>query len=253
MHSTDKLDDGYLGSGKRLWYSINYHGKENHTKEILEYCNTREELKKREAEIVNEQLLTEDLCMNLKTGGDGGGKIWSEEHMRVFSKAGNDKFKWLLENDVEFKERHSKKMSERMKRVIKNGSFIIPTFDWTGKKHSEETKKKMSEAKKGKGTGKVNSQFGTCWITNSIENKKIKKEELNSYLEKGWKKGRVKSKKELKNLNKAMESRRKVKRPPYEQLLEEVKELGYSGTGRKYGVTYVAVKKWLIHYEKNKV
>jgi hypothetical protein len=44
MHSTDNLEDGYMGSGKRLWNSINYHGKETHVKEILEYCKSREEL-----------------------------------------------------------------------------------------------------------------------------------------------------------------------------------------------------------------
>ena len=59
MHSTDNLNDGYLGSGKRLWYSLNYHGKENHIKEIIEFCENREILKKREKEIVNEQLLSE--------------------------------------------------------------------------------------------------------------------------------------------------------------------------------------------------
>ena len=48
MHSTDNLDDGYLGSGKRLWFSINYHGKENHTKEILEFLDSRKLLKERE-------------------------------------------------------------------------------------------------------------------------------------------------------------------------------------------------------------
>ena len=53
MHSTDNLDDGYLGSGRRLRYSINKYGKENHHREILEYCKTREELKSRETEIVN--------------------------------------------------------------------------------------------------------------------------------------------------------------------------------------------------------
>ena len=72
MHSTDNLEYGYLGSGKRLWHSINYHGKDNHIKEILEFCEDREHLKKREEEIVNKQLINEDLCMNLKTGGQGG-------------------------------------------------------------------------------------------------------------------------------------------------------------------------------------
>lgn len=40
--------------------------------------------------------------------------------------------------------------------------------------------------------------------------------------------------------------RRKVKiRPSKEQLLKEVKELGYCGTGRKYGVSDNAIRKWL--------
>ena len=70
MHSTDNMGDGHLGSGKRLWYTTNYHGKENHTKEILEFCENRDQLKKRMVEIVNEQLINEKLCMNLKTGGE---------------------------------------------------------------------------------------------------------------------------------------------------------------------------------------
>lgn len=37
MHSTDNLEDGYLGSGKILGYSLNKYGRENHIKEILEY------------------------------------------------------------------------------------------------------------------------------------------------------------------------------------------------------------------------
>ena len=43
---------------------------------------------------------------------------------------------------------------------------------------------------------------------------------------------------------------RKVERPPYKQLLEEVKTLNYSGTGRKYGVSDSAIRKWIKTYEK---
>lgn len=43
---------------------------------------------------------------------------------------------------------------------------------------------------------------------------------------------------------------RKVIRPPYEQLLNEIKELGYVGTGKKYGVSDNAIRKWRKIYEK---
>jgi len=45
--------------------------------------------------------------------------------------------------------------------------------------------------------------------------------------------------------------RRKVERPSYAQLLIEVNEIGYSATGRKYGVSDNAIRKWVKFYEKN--
>lgn len=43
---------------------------------------------------------------------------------------------------------------------------------------------------------------------------------------------------------------RKVERPPYEKLLEEIEMTGYSAVGRKYGVSDNAVRKWVRFYEK---
>ena len=43
---------------------------------------------------------------------------------------------------------------------------------------------------KGLGKGNSNSQYGTCWITKDGINKKIKKEELETYLNEKWVKGR---------------------------------------------------------------
>ncbi|CAG7580381.1 MAG: homing endonuclease [uncultured marine phage] len=68
-------------------------------------------------------------------------------------------------------------------------------YDWTGKSHTEKSKKKMSESKKGHGKGKSNSQYGTCWITKNGENKKIKKELIDDYITDGWTKGRKSIKK----------------------------------------------------------
>ena len=44
--------------------------------------------------------------------------------------------------------------------------------------------------------------------------------------------------------------RRLVERPPYRQLLEEVRELGWCGTGRRYGVSDNAIRKWMRQYQR---
>jgi hypothetical protein len=67
---------------------------------------------------------------------------------------------------------------------------ILTRPDWTGKKHKEESKLKMSESKKGTCSGEKNSQYGTCWITKEGINKKIKIDELDFYIENNWIKGR---------------------------------------------------------------
>jgi hypothetical protein len=45
-----------------------------------------------------------------------------------------------------------------------------------------------------------------------------------------------------------MRKRRIVERPSYEILLKEVEDLGYSGTGRKYGVSDNSIRKWIKNY-----
>ena len=82
------------------------------------------------------------------------------------------------------------KRNNGVKNAHKEGKYNYNTFE--GKQHSDESKQKMSLSKKGKGTGKFNSQYGTCWINKDGTDKKIKKEELNNYLSENWIKGRSK-------------------------------------------------------------
>jgi hypothetical protein len=49
------------------------------------------------------------------------------------------------------------------------------------------------------------------------------------------------------------EERRKVERPSIEQLKKEVEEFGYSATGRKYGVSDNAVRKWIKNNIKESI
>jgi|688.fasta_scaffold263411_1 hypothetical protein len=184
MHTTDNLNDEYLGSGKRLWNSINYHGKENHKKEILEFCSNREELKQKEKEIVNNILLSDKYCMNLQPGGGGG--FINENHMMKTSKAGNEKFKKNME-DPEYRKKFSKKMSEAYKKSDDLGKREKKQFyDWTGKNHSEETKLKLSLKNKNKGVGIDNSVWGRKWMNKDFKNKMVKQEEIEFHISDGW-------------------------------------------------------------------
>ena len=72
MHSTDNLEDGYMGSGKALKFSIKRYGKENHKVEILEMVESRDLLAEREKAIVTISKVRNGKCMNLKVGGIGG-------------------------------------------------------------------------------------------------------------------------------------------------------------------------------------
>lgn len=45
-------------------------------------------------------------------------------------------------------------------------------------------------------------------------------------------------------------SMQKIERPSYEQLKEEIKQSSYVQVGKKYGVSDVAIRKWIRFYEK---
>jgi len=186
MHSCYDINDGYMGSGTVLRYSIRKYGKDNHTKEILEFLPTREELVLREIEIINKELISDGKCMNLKEGGYGGFK--DEEHRLKCYEAGLIGKKIKLTTDLEYRKKYIEKHSLYLKIYNEFGDNSSPRFK--GKTHSDETKQLISEKKKGTGTGEKNSQYGTCWITKNDINKKIKKEDLETYLNEGWVKGR---------------------------------------------------------------
>jgi hypothetical protein len=75
-----------------------------------------------------------------------------------------------------------KKHSEETKKKIADSKLGNTNF--RGKKHSADALQKMSSADR---TGIKNSQYGTRWITNGIENKKISK---NDPIPAGWDFGR---------------------------------------------------------------
>ena len=185
MHSTDNLEDGYVGSGKRLWHSINKHGKENHRTEILEFLIDRKSLVEREKEIVNQEMINEELCMNLKLGGDGG---CTREVQNTRSSAGGKAAVDILtelRKNPEWATNVRNNISKGIRNAISEGRFFPRSFK--GKTHTEETIANMRESRKGTGVGVNNSQYGKCWITNGIDSIKINKGDS---IPEGWKLGR---------------------------------------------------------------
>lgn len=131
IHSTDKIEDGYLGSGIHLTRSVNKHGRLAHTREVLEFLPSRSDLKVREAEVVTEDLIKSDvLCMNLIKGGNS-----------------NDREFGITEKTRELLSIASK----RFTRTKEHYEKVVATRKANGtNKHTDETKQKIGDQFKGK-------------------------------------------------------------------------------------------------------
>ena len=192
MHSTDDLNDGYVGSGKKLGYSIRKYGVDNHVCDILEHYFTREWLREREAELVCAETLTDPKCMNLKVGGEGGFDHLNipenvAQKVKAASSGGKKNWQKLIE-DPEKVKAHKLRVSANLKSAHAAGKIRYDTF--AGREHTAETKAKISKAMSAKMKGESNSQFGTCWINNGLAARKIKQIELEAFISQGWRKGR---------------------------------------------------------------
>ena len=69
VHSTNNLDDGYMGSGSIIKKAIKKYGINYFKKDILKFFNTSEEKYLYEKQFVNRQLLQDPLCYNVVEGG----------------------------------------------------------------------------------------------------------------------------------------------------------------------------------------
>jgi hypothetical protein len=190
MHSTHNLDDDYMGGGKRIRNSIRKHGKEAHTKEILEYFDDRESLRQREIAIVNEDLLKDPMCMNINKGGEGG---WLLEWQKKGASVSNKK-NW---NTQGYREKMAVVSSENLKRLWEDPekSAILREAgakSFLNKEHTEETKKRIGTSNSIHQKGNGNSNFGKKWIYNENIKKSMSVEasDIENYITEGWKLGR---------------------------------------------------------------
>lgn len=198
VHKTKVLDDGYMGSGKVIKRAIEKHGLENFSKTILQFFETEEAMFARETEVVDDDFLAREDTYNLRRGGMGGWDYLNKNGLSVLLKEqfsrdptlvrkaallGNKAKNEKAEKDPEYK--------KYLKEIALHGLSVsrqkYPKGTFFGKSHTDDHKKYMSNIMSIKSSGEKNSQFGTMWITNGIENKKIKKNEV---IPDGWNKGR---------------------------------------------------------------
>lgn len=184
-HITNKIDDGYLGSGTYLKRAINKQGKENFKREVLFIFSSEEEMYLKEKEIVDELFLLRPDTYNLMPGGESSGFYYINKNNL------NPKDNIYKSHEVvrKYNDEEKKARGEKISNALglyyqyNEGTFI-------NKKHTEETKRKIGEKNSIHQEGEKNSQFGTCWIMKDGRNKKIKKENLEQFLKDDWKKGR---------------------------------------------------------------
>jgi hypothetical protein len=183
-----------MGSGKYLNHAFKKYGLENFSKEILFVYDNPLDMYSKEAEIVNDDFLAEENTYNLKRGGMGGFDFinsknfnrsaqFNKSNAKNFSMLAHSKLKEIRDNDPTWQQERNKVTSLATKGH--------PGY-FTGKQHTEESKKKMSDYLKENKirAGEKNSQYGTCWVTDGQNNKKIKTTELDTYLNLGYHKGR---------------------------------------------------------------
>lgn len=185
VHKTNNKEDGYLGSGKLLKRAIEKYGKQNFQRDILFECSSVEEMFQKEKQIVE----IGKNVYNLKLGGDGGFDHLNgtEQHIMhlksLSSSAGKIGGRKAFEKKVGvFKDGY--KNPGQFKKGNKSQGFL-------GQQHSEEAKEKIGLANSKHQKGKKNSQYGTCWMSKSGRNVKIKKEDIDNYLEQGYIRGRL--------------------------------------------------------------
>ena len=135
-HSTDNLNDGYMGSGKLIKKAIQKYGIENFSKEYLAFCDGEDTLNYLEKFYIK-KYKAKEVGYNLTDGGEGLQNPNNEIRQKISaSRKGKPRFLGRT---------HSSNTKQKMSESHKGDKN--PFY---GKHHSEETRIKISKAGLGK-------------------------------------------------------------------------------------------------------
>lgn len=222
-HSTDCIDDGYIGSGHRITLALQKYGVSNFRKDVLYVFDTPDEMFKKEAEIVNLDFLKRRDVYNIVEGGFGGynkgtkglkhlhhpdsGKRCAvhpttiprmiEEGWKLGRNMSSTTNKIWIYKDENKKMIESRFLEDYLTDGWKKGLPKSPTAGkiWIFNSntaeytlcHPSELDSRLSEGWVKKKWAPVKK--GLVWINNETDNLRIEIDELDDYISAGWKKG----------------------------------------------------------------
>lgn len=205
----DPMDD-YLGSGRLLQRAIRKYGRESFRKTIIEEFTSFEAMMAKEIEIVDAAFVRRNDTYNATVGGKG---TWGRSG-ETFASLGPKRTEWLWKNDKLWRERqtvrlrkthfgHGQPNPAQGKGWFNRGgqnrlfaledSCMLIADGWARGRLIPEHVSAALQAKRGTvPSGKGNPMFGRIWVTNKNlrQSRAISPDQLNTYLNDGWEKGR---------------------------------------------------------------
>lgn len=192
------VDDKYLGSNQQLKDDVEFYGYEHFKLKVLKEFDNEPEALAYETSLVTEEYVSNPLTYNCHVGGGGSwtrvnalgkNKYKRTKKHKELARKQIIKAREAIAANPEWEAEIKAKRIATVKQRYANGELINP---FKGKKHTEETKKRIAETTSKAQKGSGNSQYGKCWIYNPEHKKSIKimPEQIDTYLANGWLKGR---------------------------------------------------------------
>ena len=167
QHKSNTLDETYWSSGVLIKQAINKEGINNFSREILEWCDSKERLNQQEIYwIFKLDSINLDIGYNLTKGGDGtpGVKLSNEtkvkmSHAKTGKKHSQESIEKMREtimknggrkgsNNGHYGKRFTQEQKQHFSEIYKNSQGVKNSSRFKGHSHSEESKRKISESVK---------------------------------------------------------------------------------------------------------
>lgn len=154
---TNKFPDNYCGSGKILLDYYKKYGKiegETYIKEIISFYDSPAALNEGEYILISDKYKTDEMCLNLKQGGQGGGGPRTNDTKQKISEHNARFWKGKKRPSMNKGITRSKEEKDKMSKILKAYYFEHPeakqklSDKLKGRHLNDETKDKLSKIMK---------------------------------------------------------------------------------------------------------